>query len=389
MRILIVNRALGTLFGGGESFDYTAARYLAMRGHEVAMITGRPLLGKPDIRPDGLRIHYLGLPNLRRLAYLTEKLGAKISAAFYHLDNLVFEARVFLWLLKGGRHQQFDVVQCCSLFRLPGWLTRLWRMPCISWLPGPPSGQVRRALPSLLVSPVFRLFTHGATVQDLEKKLDFKEGKDFFIIEPGVELERVDAVQAAQGLRRQVGASEGSFLGITVARLVPVKNHGLLLKAIAKAAEHADVHWIMVGDGTEMQTLRKQAEGLGLGKRIHFLGQRPLAEVHEWLAVSDVFAMTSWFESFSIAVLEAMAHKLPVIGTRVGYMQFLIRDSGGGVVVPPDDPGPLAAAIVRMAADREWRAGLAARGRSFVEHLDWPKVAEKLEDLYVKVEACR
>ena len=79
-----------------------------------------------------------------------------------------------------------------------------------------------------------------------------------------------------------------------------------------------------------------------------------------------------------------MAHRLPVIGTRVGYLQHLIGDAEAGLVVSPDQPVELAAALAYM-ADPTVRADYGRKGRAFVERLDWPLIAEKLDRLYQQV----
>jgi glycosyltransferase involved in cell wall biosynthesis len=381
MNILIVNRALGTLFGGGESFDANAARHLQQRGHQVTLLTGRPIWMRPKNTFPELNVVYLRSPELRRFAYATEKLHSKISAAFYHLDNLLFEESVCRWIAKQPRGR-FDVVQCCSLFRLPAWLLKHCDQPSVSWLPGPPSGVIRRQLPSLCRHNNFGLFTHGSPAWSLDK-MGFDRDKEYTVIEPGVELAIIDAVEVDRcAVRTALGIGSDTFLGVTTARLVPVKNHSLLLEAIATAKSRGIIwHWLIIGNGPLEQSLKILTESLGIAAQVHFLGYQPQAEVHRWLGAADLFALTSSYENFSIATLEAMAHRLPVIGTQVGYLQHLISDTGAGRVVPPDQPELLADALTEM-ADLQIRQQLGANGRAFAERLDWPMIAAKLESCY-------
>ena len=118
MRILIVNRAMGTLFGGGESFDSNAARHLTRLGHHVKVLGGKPLFGQPRVVFSDLDVDYIGVPNIRRLAYGTEKINNKLSAAFYYMDLALFEQRALGWLATAGRHSEYDVIQVCALFGL-------------------------------------------------------------------------------------------------------------------------------------------------------------------------------------------------------------------------------------------------------------------------------
>lgn len=385
MNVLIVNRALGMLFGGGESFDLNAARHLQKRGHKIKLITGKPYCRSPNNLFPDLDVVYLSVPDLRRFSYATERFHRKLSAVFYHLDNYLFEKAVERWI--SDQDIVFDVVQCCSLFNLPIWLLSKKRRPMsvISWLPGPPSGLVRSRLSNLRLNPHFGLFTHGTTEWALVA-LDFVKGVDFQVVEPGVDIDAVDSVVASRPeMYETLGLDRAALLGVTTARLVPVKNHALLLDAIAIAKKRGVVwNWLVIGNGPTEQSLKAQAGLLGIASQIHFLGYRAQSEVHRWLSVADVFVLTSFYESFSIATLEAMAHRLPVVSTKVGYLEKLIGDSGGGMLVPPNESDALADALIEMASSQV-RSKFGSGGRNFAERLDWPKIAEELDKFYLRI----
>jgi glycosyltransferase involved in cell wall biosynthesis len=388
MKILIVNRALGTLFGGGESFDLNAARYLALRGHRVTLITGKPLMGEPHIRYDGFDVAYVRSPELCHYSYGTERTHHNLSVAFYHLDNLLFGWAVARWL-KSKEPRAFDVVQCCELFVLPQHIIGKLHLPAVSWLTGPPPGVTRRMLPRLLRSPHFGLFARGTTKLALTN-MGLRAGRDFVVIEPGIELGLIDALTIdRQSVFGALNIPTDALLGVTVARFVRFKRHWLLFQALVCAkARGVNWHWVLIGDGPMEAQLKREAQDLGIASQVHFLGYRPQSEVHNWLHVADVLALTSTNESFSIATLEAIAHGLPVIATPAGYVQQLIGETQAGVIVQPETPEALAGALANL-ADPEQRRKFANRGRAFVEQHDWPVVAERLEALYRQVVAGR
>ncbi len=350
----------------------------------MTLVTGKPWLGAPARRYPELRVEYVPTPSLRRYAYGTERWNGQISAAFYHLDNALFERAVLSWYHRQPRGA-YDVVQCCSLFALPERLLARYGQPVVSWLPGPPSGRVRRRLPGLLAQPHFGLFTHGATEWELTR-LGYGAGRDFSIIEPGIDLGAVDqAIDARAPRRARLGLGEQDLLGVTTARLVPIKNHELLFRGLAAAKDQGvEWHWLLLGDGPLEAELRQLAQALGLSSQVHFLGYQSQDEVHAWLSAADVFALTSHYESYSIATLEAMAHRLPVVGTRVGYLEHLIATAGAGRVVSPDAPPLLAQALAELASP-ELRQTLGQQGRRFAETLSWPTIAAKLEVLFQNV----
>ena len=256
-------------------------------------------------------------------------------------------------------------------------------MPVVSWLPGPPSGLTRKTIMKLISHPNFGLFAHGAPVEAL-KRMGLEPGKDFFVVEPGIELAVVDSAKAnREELKRSLKIADDVLIGITVARLVPVKNIGFLIRGLVLALNKGvNCHWLIIGDGPEKEKLKQLAQKLGVSSNIHFLGYRPNAEVHQLLAASNVYALTSTYESFSISTLEAMAHKLPVIATEVGYLQVMVKDSGAGILVPSNDENALANALVELASKDELRQELGDKGRKYAEKFDWSIIVKKLKKVY-------
>jgi len=256
----------------------------------------------------------------------------------------------------------------------------------VSWLPGPPSGLARKAIMKLVSHPNFALFTHGAPVKVL-KRMGLEPEKDFFVVEPGIELAVVDSAKANRDeIKRSLKIADDALIGITVARLVPVKNVGFLIRGLALALNKGvNYHWLVIGDGPEKGKLKQLGQKLGVSSNIHFLGYRPNAEVHQLLAASDVYALTSTYENFSISTLEAMAHKLPVIATEVGYLQAMVKDSGAGILVPSSDENALANALVKLASEDALRRELGNKGRKYAERFDWSIIVKKLEKVYEHV----
>lgn len=156
--------------------------------------------------------------------------------------------------------------------------------------------------------------------------------------------------------------SGGRRVIATVARLDAVKDLGTLLTAVARLP---DAELRLVGDGPERPALQELATALGLGARVRFLGYR--RDVAAILDGADVFALSSLTEGMSLAVLEAMAAGLPVVGTRVGGMPDVVDDGVTGLLVPSRDPAALAAALRGLLDDPSRRAAMGAAGRARVE----------------------
>lgn len=185
-------------------------------------------------------------------------------------------------------------------------------------------------------------------------------------IHNGIRLEEFATSRRDPGARRRPA---GRYL-LTIAAHNPKKGLDVLLSAFARVADrHPDVRLLLLGDGPLRDQLEAQASRLGLDERARFLGTRGRAETIELLQGCAVFVLASRAEPFGLAVLEALACGRPVVATKVGGIREIVRDGVDGLLVEPDDPAALAAAIDTFLDDPEagrrcGRAGL-LRAREF------------------------
>lgn len=146
---------------------------------------------------------------------------------------------------------------------------------------------------------------------------------------------------------------------LCVANLKPYKGHQYLLDAVARLRPHLPCTLALAGEGPERPALERQAARLGIDVR--FLGAR--TDVPHLLARADVVALPSLHEGMSNAVMEAMAAGRPVVASDVGGTAELLRDRG--VLVPPADPGALAAGLERVLTDRSFAERLGEDARAW------------------------
>jgi glycosyltransferase involved in cell wall biosynthesis len=190
--------------------------------------------------------------------------------------------------------------------------------------------------------------------------------------------------QVRDSRRRSWHLPRDAFVVGTVARLVPVKNHAMLLRAIPHLEE--DVHLVLVGDGPSRRELEDLARELRIGSRVHFVG--PLVEsdnLHQYL---DVSVLCSRSEGFPNSVIEALAVGVPVAATPVGGVPEVIVDRQTGLLVPLDQPAALAEALRELRRDTELRQRLVQAGLACVRtRYHQSVVIPQLEALYLEL-AC-
>lgn len=175
-----------------------------------------------------------------------------------------------------------------------------------------------------------------------------------------VDMARVE-VEAPPGLREELGG-EGRPLVLTPARLSDQKGHPVLFEAIAHVP---DALFLLAGEGPEREELEALVREQGIADRVRFLGRRE--DVPQLLATCDVFALPSLYEGSSLAVLEAMAARIPIVSSAIGGTDELIEDGRSGLLVPPGDAEALAVALRRVLEDETLRRSLASHARERVE----------------------
>ncbi len=167
-------------------------------------------------------------------------------------------------------------------------------------------------------------------------------------------------------IRRESGAGAGEPIIGSVGRLVRDKGQHVLLRAFAAVrAARPGARLLLVGTGTEEESLRRLADGLGIADAVRFLGFRN--DVPEITAALDVAVLASIDCDASPAVVkEAMYLEKPVVVTDIGGLREMVQDGVTGRVVPPGDPGALAAAILALLDDPQGARAMAARAREVV-----------------------
>jgi len=203
------------------------------------------------------------------------------------------------------------------------------------------------------------------------------------VLPNGVDLAHLDACTLDQhAARRLLGLPERAPLIVYVGRLSHVKGADVLLEALALLPR--EVQLAVAGDGPQCAALQARAARPDLAGRVWLLGQ--LADVRPLLRAGDLYAQPSRREAFGLAAAEASACGLPVVASAVGGLRQIVRDAITGLLVPPEQPAALAAALARLLDDPALARRLGAAGRAYVRRtFDIEAVVEQLDAIYASL----
>ena len=180
---------------------------------------------------------------------------------------------------------------------------------------------------------------------------------------------------------------------ITVARLEPYKGIDMALKAVAECRRGGlNVHYLVVGAGKKKKTYLKLAEELDIASAVRFVGNVPDPDLPLLLNSATAYIGVSRradgtrVEGFGVALAEASACGLPVIAGQSGGLAEAVRDGETGLVVDPDDPAAVAAALKRLLGDQLLARRLGQGGRKAIETFyNWDRVIRDLRDIESQV----
>jgi L-malate glycosyltransferase len=207
------------------------------------------------------------------------------------------------------------------------------------------------------------------------------------VIDNGIDCSRLAATpDESAEVRTEFGIPASDFLIGKVANLTPKKNHENLIEAFALLhRQRPESTLLLVGQPAGREAaLRELAVGRGVGNKVVFAGAR--TDVPRLVRAMDVFAISSDFEGLPIAMLEAMALAKPIVATTVGGIPGVIRDGVEGILLPPQRPDLLAAALQRLFDDRGLARTMGIRSQERVRaEYDIAQMVTKVEAIYRNV----
>jgi phosphatidylinositol alpha-1,6-mannosyltransferase len=213
------------------------------------------------------------------------------------------------------------------------------------------------------------------------------------VVPPAIDLG--DWEPAARDRREEVANSlgvEGKRVLFTVSRLIRRKGISTMIRALPRILQaEPNAVYVVAGSGEEEGALRRLAVDLGLEDRVMFTGPVTEEVKKALYGICEVFVLPCRslpdgdVEGFGIVFLEAAASGKPAVAGRSGGVVDAVADEETGLLVPPDSPDALAAAVVRVLGDEELARRLGSQGRARARAMTWGASAAKLREIIESV----
>lgn len=355
MKILHVYKDYAPVVGGIENHIRWLAKELRARGHQVRVLvtnttsqTRQEVLDGVAVTKCARQLNISSAPVALSMPLHLHHLGR--TADIVHLHAPYPPGELAQLLLHAGRRTVItyhsDIVKQATLLRFYAPFLR----------------QVLKRADKILVSnPPY--IQSSPFLRPIAERTPHK----IQVLHFGIDVERFarpqDPTRVAE-LRRRF---EPGVLALFVGRLRYYKGVDVLLRALAHAPH---ITGVVVGSGEMEDSLRGLSRSLNLGRRVHFVGGVPDADLPAYYQAADLFVLPSVHrsESLGIVLLEAMASGLPLISTELGTgTSYVNQHQVTGLVAPPGDPLALAQALETLAQSpglrRQYAAAAQARAR--------------------------
>ena len=408
MRICLLTYR-GNMYCGGQGiYVYYLAKALNNLGHDVHIMAGPPY---PEV-PDGVTLHKINGLNLYETEGLTslghplrlldplnlyEVVGAQLGM---FPEIFTFSMRAYLRLRELAARERFDIVHDNQTLGYGLLLAKSLGIPVVATIHHPILIDMKADLAQAkrVVSKFRRMMFYSFLVMQhfVAKRMDrvitvsSVSAADTMRVFKLPE-ERVRVVPNGidtQVFRNTDGLNKEPNSVVMVANTEDRKKGVVyLLEALEQLREDVDIRLTIVdrqGDYTKYAP--RLVREHGLEDRVTFTGRLSVDELVRRYCVSEVAVTASVYEGFGLPCAEAMSCGTPVIATRAGALPEIVGSDGAGILVPPADPGALAAAIRSVIADRGLREGMGRAARRRIEEsFSWEVAAKKTLKVYEEV----
>ncbi len=211
------------------------------------------------------------------------------------------------------------------------------------------------------------------------------------VIPPGVDLSHFYPIPPDEA-KEFIGVPPCENVVLFVGRIEPLKGIDMLIEAIAILQQQGIKVCLSIIGGnpdvsdeelnSEMARLQSLREQFGLNELVAFLGRRGQDTLPYYYSAAEAVVVPSFYESFGMVALEAMACGTPVVASQVGGLAFLVKDGVTGFTVPVEEPQALAERLISLLKDPNLRETMGKNAAAFAQDYSWEKVGDRIVRQY-------
>jgi len=366
--------------GGMSIYVRELARQLGEKGHLVDVYTR-----VHDPKDD--QVYELG--RNARLIHLRAGEDRDIHklAVYPHLPDFANNLEDY----RQQNNLQYDLV--FSNYWLSGWvgehLQRWWHVPHVMVFHT--LGAVKNAIGIGEAEPELRIETETHLVRNCHHLIATTEKERMGLIQYyGAPPERIRVIPCGVNLelfqprdgemtRQQLGFGNDKVI-LYVGRIEPLKGIDRLLRAMTYLRNGGGLKAVIIGGDEcichETERLKELTQTLQITDSVSFLGQVEHEKLPHFYSAATVCVIPSYYESFGLVALEAMACGTPVVATNVGSLKSIVRQGKTGYVLTDDTPADLADKIAWLLSNQDNRSARSIQAS--VARYSWSNIAEQI-----------
>ena len=370
--------------GGMNVYIRELSREMGRRAHTMDVFTRRIDSTTPEVTVIDERTRVIQIE--------AGPLDADKTAIRRHLR--AFRDGVRAFQRRDGR--VYDLVH--SHYWLSGWvgqaLKSAWEVPHVIMFHTLGAAKNRYHLSER--EPRYRIDGERLVAQDVDRVICAGEGEREMLVDVyGVPAQRIVTVPCGVDTvrfrplgraraRRELGLATDEPVVLFVGRIEPLKGIEVLIRAAAQL--EGRFRLLVVGgddkDAERKAGLQALAAEMGISGKVTFLDAVPHRDLPLYYNAADICVVPSYYESFGLVAIEAMACGVPVVASRVGGLKETVQDGRTGYLVPWRCPEPFAERLDLLLSNEPLRRSLGREARAAAERFRWSEVAARVEDVY-------
>jgi phosphatidyl-myo-inositol dimannoside synthase len=376
LNILIFAKDFKPNFGGVAEYTHQIAEHLKKMGHNVFIIT--------KYMENCYKFDSQCIYEIVRLDFKSLKLLKK-ATQFFKLIK-IFKDYINKYKINIIINNFIYSESYISLL-----MAKLYKIPFVIFTYGTEintkTNNKRNIIRRFLLNNSDKVFT----ISNFSKKLLISAGipeSKLLIVKPGINLDNIKLSYKGNNPIVKKFNLEGSFVILTIGRLIERKGHDMVIKAIPRILkEISNIVYLIVGDGNYRDNLTNLVKKLDINSRVILVGNIEEEEKYNYYNACDLFVMpcreleNGNIEGFGIVFCEASAYRKAVVAGNSGGVPDAVENKMTGILVNPLDVKEIADTIMFLLKNPQYRKKLGREGHNRVNReLNWAKIVKKMEE---------